>query len=181
MLWPKTEGRRRGRQRMRWLDSITKSMDVSLSNSRSWWWTGRPGVLRSIGSQRVGHDWATELNWTTLMAESEEELKESLDEGERGEWKSWLKTQHSKTKITVSGLITSWQIKGEKVEAVTYFNFLGSKITERWLQPWNSKTLAPWKASYDKPRQCINKPRQHIKKQRHHFADQGQSKLWFCQ
>ena len=32
-------------------------------NSGSWWWTGRPGVLRFTGSQRVGHDWATELNW----------------------------------------------------------------------------------------------------------------------
>ena len=35
-------------------------------NSQSWWWTGRPGVLRSMGSQRVGHDWAAELNWTEL-------------------------------------------------------------------------------------------------------------------
>ena len=34
-------------------------------NSWSWWWTGRPGVLRFMGSQRVGHDWATELNWRT--------------------------------------------------------------------------------------------------------------------
>ena len=33
-------------------------------NSRSWWWTGRPGVLWFMESQRVGHDWATELNWT---------------------------------------------------------------------------------------------------------------------
>ena len=33
-------------------------------NSGSWWWTGRPGVLRFMGSQRVGQDWATELNWT---------------------------------------------------------------------------------------------------------------------
>ena len=32
-------------------------------NSRSWWWTGRPGMLWFMGSQRVGHDWATELNW----------------------------------------------------------------------------------------------------------------------
>ena len=32
-------------------------------NSGSWWWTGRPGVLRFMGSQRVGHDWVTELNW----------------------------------------------------------------------------------------------------------------------
>ena len=35
-------------------------------NSGSWWWTRRPGVLRFIGSQRVGHDWVTELNWTKL-------------------------------------------------------------------------------------------------------------------
>ena len=34
-------------------------------NSRSWWWTGRPGMLRFMGSQRVGHDWATELNWSS--------------------------------------------------------------------------------------------------------------------
>ena len=33
-------------------------------NSGSWWWTGRPGVLQFMGSQRVGHDWATDLNWT---------------------------------------------------------------------------------------------------------------------
>ena len=56
--------RRRGRQRMRWLDGITDSMDWACVNSRSWWWTGRPGVLRFMGSQRVGHDWATELDWT---------------------------------------------------------------------------------------------------------------------
>ena len=37
-------------------------------NSGSWWWTGRPGMLRFMGSQRVGHDWATELNWTDTMA-----------------------------------------------------------------------------------------------------------------
>ena len=55
--------RRRGRQRMRWLDGIPDSMDMSLSELRSWWWTGRPGMLRFMGSQRVGHDWVTELNW----------------------------------------------------------------------------------------------------------------------
>ena len=36
-------------------------------NSRSWWWTGKPGVLQFMGSQRVRHDWATELNWTELV------------------------------------------------------------------------------------------------------------------
>ena len=42
-----------------WMASRTR-----WTSSRSWWWTGRPGVLQSLGSQRVGHDWATELNWT---------------------------------------------------------------------------------------------------------------------
>ena len=40
------------------------------ANSRSWWWTGRPGVLRFMGSQRVGHDWVTRLNWTDFPFES---------------------------------------------------------------------------------------------------------------
>ena len=45
--------------------SLTRWTWVWLS-SGSWWWTGKPGVLQSMGSQRVGHDWGTELNWTDI-------------------------------------------------------------------------------------------------------------------
>ena len=63
LMLRKVEGRRRrGRQRVRWLDGITDSMEWVWINSGSWWWTGRPGMLQFMGSQIVGHDWATELN-----------------------------------------------------------------------------------------------------------------------
>ena len=56
----------RGWQRMRWLDVITDSMDMSSGKLMSWWWTGRPGMLQSMWLQRVRHDWVTEMNWTEL-------------------------------------------------------------------------------------------------------------------
>ena len=63
----KIEGRRsRGWQRMNgWMASPTQWTWVWAS-SGSWWWTGKPGVLQSMGLQRVGHNWETELNWTIL-------------------------------------------------------------------------------------------------------------------
>ena len=48
-----------------WMASPTRWTWVWV-NSGSWWWTGRPGMLQFMGSQRVGHNWATELNWTEL-------------------------------------------------------------------------------------------------------------------
>ena len=64
LMLGKTEGRRgRGQQMMRWLDRINDSMDMSLGKLREWWWTGRPSMLWFMGSQRVGHDWVTELKW----------------------------------------------------------------------------------------------------------------------
>ena len=64
---------------------------------------------------------------TILMAENKEELKSLLMRVK--EWKGWLKTNIQKTKIMVSSPITSWQTDGEKVETMTDFIFLGSKIT----------------------------------------------------
>ena len=60
--WLKAEGEGEGRGRDGWMASPTRWTWVWVI-SRSWWWTRRPSVLQSMGSQRVGHDWATELNW----------------------------------------------------------------------------------------------------------------------
>ena len=54
----------KGTTEVRWLDGITDSMDMSLS--KLWEWTRKPGVLQSMESQRVGHDWVTELSWTEI-------------------------------------------------------------------------------------------------------------------
>ena len=78
----------------------------------------------------------------------------------------WISLQSKGLSGVFSGPISSWQIEGGKVEAVKFY-FLGlQNHCKWWLQPWNWKTLAPWKESYDKPRK-------HIKKQRNHFADKG--------
>ena len=102
---------------------------------------------RNINNLRCAND-------TALMAESEEEIKSLLMKKEQSE-KAGLKFNVQKTKIIASSPITSWQTDGEKMETVTDFIFLGSKIT--------AEALAPWKKIY-------NQPRQYIKKQRHYYA-----------
>ena len=96
----------------------------------------------------------SDIHGTILMAEIEEELKSLLMKVKDESQKAGLKLSIQKTKIMVSDPITSWQIGGEKMEAVTDFIFLGSKITE------------DVGCSHEKPRQ-------HIKKQRHHSADKS--------
>ena len=77
---------------------------------------------RNINNLRYADD-------TTLMAESEEELKSLLMKVKRESEKVGLKLNIQKTKITASGPITSWEIDGERVETVSDFIFLDSKIT----------------------------------------------------
>ena len=110
---------------------------------------------RNINNLRYADD-------TTLMAESEEELKSLLMKVKVESEKVGLQLSIQKTKIMASGPITSWQIDGETVETVTNFIFLGSKVTA------DGDCRHKIKKTYDKPRQ-------HIKRQRHYFADKGPS------
>ena len=102
------------------------------------------------------------------MAESEEELKSLLVKVKEESEKVGLKLNIQKTKIMASGPITSWEIDGETVETVSDFILGGSKITADGDCSHEIKTLAPWKKSYEQPRQ-------HIKKQRCYFANKDLS------
>ena len=100
---------------------------------------------RNINNLRYADD-------TTLMAESEEELKSLLMKVKEESEKIGLKLNIQKTKIMASGPITSWQIGRETVETVSDFIFWGSKIIVGGDCSHEIKTLAPWKKSYDQPR-----------------------------
>ena len=103
---------------------------------------------------------------TTLMAESEEELKRLLMKVKEGSEKVGLKLNIQKTKIMASGRIISWQIDEE---TVADFIFWSSKITaDGDCSHEIKRRLLPWRESYDQPRQ-------YIKKLRHYFANKGAS------
>ena len=104
-------------------------------------------VRRNINNLRYGDD-----RWHHPKTESEEELKSLLMRVKEESEKVGLKLNIQKTKIIASSPITSWQIDGEKVEAVTGFIFLGSKIIVDIDSSCEIKTLVPWMESYDKSR-----------------------------
>ena len=116
---------------------------------------------RNINNLRYADD-------TTLMAESEEELKILLMKLKEESEKVGLKLNIQKKKIVASGPITSWEIYGETMETVTHYLGGIQNHCRRWLQTWNQNTLAPWKKNYDQPRE-------HSKKQRHYIANKGPS------
>ena len=120
-------------------------------------------VERNINNLRYADD-------TTLMAESEEELKSLLMKMKEGSEKVDLKLNIQKTKIMASGPITLWQIEGETMETVRDFTFGGSKMT------------ADGDCSHEIKRRLLlgrkattNLDKMRPKKQRHYFADKGPS------
>ena len=114
---------------------------------------------RNINNLRYAED-------TTLMVESEEELKSLLMKVKEESKKAGLKLNIQKIKITVCGPITSWQMDGETMKQRQALFSWPSKVTVNGDCSHDIKRLAPWKKSYDHPRQ-------HIKKQRHYFADRS--------
>ena len=117
---------------------------------------------RNINNLRYADD-------TTLMAESEEELKSLLMKVKEESENVGLKLNIQKTKIMASGPIISREIDGETVETMSDFIFGGSKITvDGDCSHEIKRCLAPWKKSYDQPRW-------HIKKQTEYFASKDPS------
>ena len=111
---------------------------------------------RNINNLRYADD-------TTLKAKCEGELKSLLVKVKKESEKAGLKLSIQNIKITASSPITSWQIQGRKVETVTDFIFLGSKITADGEYSHESKTHAPWKEAMINLGSAL--------KSRHHFAD----------
>ena len=124
------------------------------------WITSWNKAGRNINNLRYADD-------TTLRAESEEEQKSLLTRSKEEGEKAGLKLNTQKTKIMASGPITLWQIVGEKVETVTGFIFLGSKITAGGDCSHKIKRL------FLLERKAMTNLDSIFKKQRHYFTDEG--------
>ena len=116
---------------------------------------------RNVNNLRYADD-------TTLMAESEEELKSLLMKVKEESEKVGLKLNIQKTKIMITGPITSWEIDGETVETVSDFILGGSTSLQMVTAAMKLKDAYSLEEIYDQPRQ-------HIKEQRHYFVHKGPS------
>ena len=101
-------------------------------DSRSWWWTGRPGVLRFMGLQRVGYDWATKLNWIINIFLSFRELEQS---GRHGIIMSWLIVKAMVFPVVMYGC-ENWIVKKAEHWGIDAF--------ELWC--WRRLLRVPWTA-----------------------------------
>ena len=108
------------------------------------------------------------MQMTPPLRRKQRGTKDLLDEVKEESGKAGLKLNLQKAKIMAFGPITSWQTDEETMETKKVFLLLGSKITADGDCSHEMKTLAPWKKSYDKPRQ-------YVKKRRQYFADKNLS------
>ena len=124
--------------------------------SKSIYWTPYAGLEEAQAGIKIAGRNLNNLRYaddTTVMAESEEELKSLLMKVKEEREKVGLKLNLQKTKIMASGPIISWEIDGETVETVADFIFLSSKITaDGDCSHEIKRLLTPWKESYDQPR-----------------------------
>ena len=116
-------------------------------NSGNWWWTGRPGVLQFTGSQRVGHDWTTELNWTELKLRAWffEKINITID---ITEIQSILRDHHEQLLVNKLGHLE------DVSEFLETYNLprLSHEETENMYRPFTSKEFesvikTPWTAN----------------------------------
>ena len=108
-----------------WMASLTQRTWVWVS-SRSWWWTGKPGVLQSMGPQRVRHDWEAELNWAYLFSSRY----------------SWLRNS-TRVSCIAGRFFTNWALKPSLQHTATLLSFLKKKVKRTQQRP--SLTQCPLK------------------------------------
>ena len=147
---------------------MDNALDLTFMRNSVWLLQGRYSFIQHASTKLGNINNLRYADDTTLMAESEEELKSLLMKVKEESEKVGLKLNIQKTKIMASGPITSWDIDGATVETVLDFICEGSKITADGDCSHEIKTFDPWKKSYDQRRQ-------HIKKQRRYFTDKGLS------
>ena len=105
LMLGKTEGRRRRGKRgwVGWM-ALPNGLTWVWASSWSWWWTGRPGVLQSMGSQRVGHNYVTQLNWTNVRIKYEIRSSKSSSKNPLMGKGSWTRN-HNRNWIVLLSLL----------------------------------------------------------------------------
>ena len=128
-----------------WMTSLTQWTWVWV-NSGSWWWTGKPGMLQSMGSQRVEHDWATKLNWTeplhwaSLVAQRVKNL--ACNSGDLSSVPEWGRSPGEG-----NGNPLQYSCQGNSVDRGGWRAMVhGAANSQTWLSDWaHTKAINWWK------------------------------------